>query len=167
MKLLFTCLLATLGLATACGQQNYENTDVQGFAELITDSNVVVLDVRRTDEFAEGHIQGAILIDQGQSDFIEKANQQFNWNGDFIFEPLSEKHTPDIIKRAYVGVWNGQRGVIRQYTPRECLRLMGFPDSFVMLHNDNVMWRQSGNSIVVNVLIALVNELIKTGVFDE
>jgi len=29
------------------------------------------------------------------------------------------------------------------------------------------MWRQSGNSIVVNVLIALVNELIKTGVFDE
>lgn len=73
MKLLFTCLLATLGLATACGQQNYENTDVQGFAELITDSNVVVLDVRRTDEFAEGHIQGAILIDQGQSDFIEKA----------------------------------------------------------------------------------------------
>lgn len=97
----------------------------------------------------------------------QKANQQFNWNGDFIFEPLSEKHTPDILKRAYVGVWNGQRGVIRQYTPRECLRLMGFPDSFVMLHNDNVMWRQSGNSIVVNVLIALVNELIKTGVFDE
>lgn len=97
----------------------------------------------------------------------QKANQQFNWNGDFIFEPLSEKHTPDILKRAYVGVWNGQKGVIRQYTPRECLRLMGFPDSFVMLHNDNVMWRQSGNSIVVNVLIALVNELIKTGVFDE
>lgn len=97
----------------------------------------------------------------------QKANQQFNWNGDFIFEPLSEKHTTDILERAYVGNWNGQRGVIRQYTPRECLRLMGFPDSFVMLHNDNVMWRQSGNSIVVNVLIALVNELIKTGVFDE
>ena len=97
----------------------------------------------------------------------QKANQQFNWNGDFIFEPLSEKHTADILKRAYVGTWNGQEGVIRQYTPRECLRLMGFPDSFVMLHNDNVMWRQSGNSIVVNVLIALVGELIKTGVFDE
>ncbi len=97
----------------------------------------------------------------------QKANQQFNWNGDFIFEPLSSKHTPEILQRAYVGEWNGQKGVIRQYTPRECLRLMGFPDSFVMLHNDNIMWRQSGNSIVVNVLIALVNELIKTGVFDE
>ena len=97
----------------------------------------------------------------------QKANQQFNWNGDFIFEPLSPKHTHEILQRAYIGEWNGQRGVIRQYTPRECLRLMGFSDSFVMLHSDNVMWRQSGNSIVVNVLIAIVKELIKTGVFDK
>lgn len=97
----------------------------------------------------------------------QKANQQFNWNGDFIFEPISKKHTPEILQRAYVGTWNNQQGVIRQYTPRECLRLMGFPEDFVMLHSDIVMWRQSGNSIVVDVLIALVNELLKTGVFDE
>ena len=73
MKKILTCLLATLGLSTACGQQNFENADVQEFAELIADSNVVVLDVRTAAEFAEGHIQGAILIDQGQSDFMEKA----------------------------------------------------------------------------------------------
>ena len=73
MKKLLTCLLATLGVTTACGQQNFENADVQEFAELIADSNVVVLDVRTAAEFAEGHIQRAILIDQGQSDFVEKA----------------------------------------------------------------------------------------------
>ncbi len=74
MKKLLTYLLATLGLTTACGQQNFENADVQGFAELIADTNVVVvLDVRTAAEFAEGHIQRAILIDQGQSDFVEKA----------------------------------------------------------------------------------------------
>ena len=73
MKKILTCLLATLGLTTACGQQNYENTDVLGFAELIADTKVVVLDVRTAAEFAEGHIQRAILIDQGQSDFMEKA----------------------------------------------------------------------------------------------
>ena len=56
MKKLLTCLLATLGLTTACGQQNFENADVQEFAELIADSNVVVLDVRTAAEFAEGHI---------------------------------------------------------------------------------------------------------------
>ena len=53
MKKLLTCLLATLGLTTACGQQNFENAEVQEFAELIADSNVVVLDVRTAAEFAE------------------------------------------------------------------------------------------------------------------
>lgn len=96
----------------------------------------------------------------------QKANQQFNWNGDFIFEPLDDRHTPEILERAYVGEWNGQRGVIRMYTPRECLNLMGFPDDFVMPHNDNVMYRQSGNSIVVNVLMHIVRQLIHTGIFD-
>ena len=73
MKKFLACLLAVLGLNSACGQQNFENTDEQGFAELIADTSVVVLDVRTAAEFAEGHIQGAILIDQGQSDFVEKA----------------------------------------------------------------------------------------------
>lgn len=73
MKKILTCLLAVLGLTTACGQQNYENLDVKGFSELIADTNVVVLDVRTATEFAEGHIQRAVLIDQGQSDFVEKA----------------------------------------------------------------------------------------------
>ena len=73
MKKLLTCLLAVLGLNTACGQQNFENTDVAGFAELVADTSVVVLDVRTASEYAEGHIEGSINIDQGQSDFMEKA----------------------------------------------------------------------------------------------
>ena len=73
MKKYFTCLLATIGLTTACGQANYENADVKGFAELMNDPNVVVLDVRTAEEFKEGHLEGAVNIDQAQSDFIEKA----------------------------------------------------------------------------------------------
>ena len=73
MKKILTCLLTVLGLTSACGQQNFENTDVQGFATLMADSSVVILDVRTAAEFAEGHIPGALLIDQGQSDFMEKA----------------------------------------------------------------------------------------------
>ena len=97
----------------------------------------------------------------------QKANQQFNWNGDFIFEPIEKRHSKEILERAYVGTWSGQQGVVRMYTPRECLRLMGFPDTFVMPHNDNVMWRQSGNSIVVDVLIAIVEKLKYTGIFER
>ena len=83
MKKILTLLLAALGLNTACSQ-NFENMEVKEFAELIADSiachtqtfrseNVVILDVRKADEFAEGHIKGAILIDQFQSDFMEQA----------------------------------------------------------------------------------------------
>ena len=96
----------------------------------------------------------------------QKANQQFNWNGTFIFEPLSDKHTPEILDRAYIGEWKGQRGVCRMFTPRECLRLMGFPDSYKIVVNDHMAWRQSGNSIVVNVLKAMMKEIIKTGVVE-
>ena len=72
MKKVLTLLLAVLGLNTACSQ-TFENYDVKEFAELIADSNVVILDVRKADEFVEGHIKGAILIDQFQSDFVEQA----------------------------------------------------------------------------------------------
>ena len=72
MKKFLTLLLAVLGLNTACSQ-NYENMEVKEFAELIADSNVVILDVRKDNEFAEGHIKGAVLIDQFQSDFVEQA----------------------------------------------------------------------------------------------
>ena len=78
MKKIITCLLAALGLGSACGQQNYENADVKGFSKLIEDQGVVLLDVRTPEEFMEGHIAGAINIDQGQDDFISKAKTTFS-----------------------------------------------------------------------------------------
>ena len=73
MRTIIMCLLAMLGLATACGQKNYEDADVQGFSDLIAKPNVVVLDVRTAAEFEEEHIAGAINIDQGQDGFMERA----------------------------------------------------------------------------------------------
>ena len=72
MKNMIACFLASLGLNAACAQASYENADVKGFMELINYTNVVVLDVRTVDEFKEGHIEGAVNIDQAQSDFTEK-----------------------------------------------------------------------------------------------
>ena len=72
MKKILTCLMAVLGLHSACGQANYENVDVNGFAKQVEAPGTVLLDVRTTSEYAEGHIEGAVLIDQGQSDFMEK-----------------------------------------------------------------------------------------------
>lgn len=73
MKKLITCLLATIGLTTACGQHNYEDVDVQAFKSLAEEQDIILLDVRTAEEYAEGHIEGAINIDQGQNDFMESA----------------------------------------------------------------------------------------------
>ena len=73
MKKILTCLLASLGLTSACGQQDFENRDVRGFSELLEDQNVVVLDVRTAEEFNEGHLANAVNIDVRQEGFVEKA----------------------------------------------------------------------------------------------
>lgn len=51
------------------------------------------------------------------------------------------------------------KGRIRKLTPRECLRLMGFRDDFEIVASDTQMYRQAGNSIVVDVLIALLKQV--------
>jgi DNA (cytosine-5)-methyltransferase 1 len=50
-------------------------------------------------------------------------------------------------------------GRYRKFTPRECLRLMGFGDDFKQVVSDTETYRQSGNSIVVNVLKAILKQL--------
>ena len=52
-----------------------------------------------------------------------------------------------------------KKGKIRKLTPRECLRLMGFPDTFKQVVSDTQLYRQTGNSIVVNIIIALLKEM--------
>ncbi len=52
-------------------------------------------------------------------------------------------------------------GRIRKLTPRECLRLMGFSDDFKIVVPDTPMYQQAGNSIVVDVLIAIMDEVFK------
>ena len=48
---------------------------------------------------------------------------------------------------------------IRKLTPRECLRLMGFDDRFRIAVSDTQMYRQTGNSIVVDVLISILQTI--------
>ena len=45
---------------------------------------------------------------------------------------------------------------IRRLTPRECFRLMDFPDTFKMPCSNSQMYKQAGNSIVVNVLAEIL-----------
>jgi site-specific DNA-cytosine methylase len=53
---------------------------------------------------------------------------------------------------------NGQR--IRRLTPLECMRLQGYPDSFIKPCSDSQTYKQAGNSITVNVMKAIIKNII-------
>lgn len=146
----------------------------------------------------------------GNIAICQKANQQFNWHGDFIFEPefdneafdefifdvkdVEEKYYLSDKVKHYVlaggtknwktsvktdlpiarpllqsmhkmhraGVDNyvtHNKGRIRKLTPRECLRLMGFRDTFNIEVSDTQAYRQAGNSIIVDMLIAVIKQM--------
>ena len=146
----------------------------------------------------------------GDIALCQKANQQFNWHGDFIFKEIKDKlsfneHVFEIknvsdkyylsdkvadyvlkegtkkfktnstetdlsiarpllqsmhkMHRAGVDNYVTHSGRIRKLTPRECLRLMGFRDDFEIVVSDTQMYRQTGNSIVVDVLIAILKQM--------
>ncbi len=132
----------------------------------------------------------------GQIALCQKANQQFNWHGDFVFEPtgrVDEKYflsnkveryvlssgtknfhskpetdlavarpllaTMAKMHRAGVDNYITRKSKIRKLTPRECLRLMGFDDRFKIVVSDTQMYKQAGNSIVVNVFMAILRSM--------
>ena len=49
----------------------------------------------------------------------------------------------------------GGRRIPRRLTPRECARLMGFPESFVIPVSDTQAYRQFGNAVVPDVVAAI------------
>lgn len=48
---------------------------------------------------------------------------------------------------------------LRKLTPRECFRLMGFTDDFKIVVSNTSAYQEAGNSIVVDVLIAILKQL--------
>ncbi len=94
----------------------------------------------------------------------ETANQQDNWIGDFRVEHPQAHHYND--SRIYIGKFdfNDGKGMVdavgRKMTPRECMNLMGFDDTFKIVVSDSIAYRHAGNSIVVPVLKELIKTLI-------
>lgn len=61
----------------------------------------------------------------------------------------------------------GGEDKLRMLTEREALRLMGYSDDFKIVVSRAQMYKQAGNSIVVDVMLAVVKEILKTGVFES
>lgn len=62
---------ATKATAEASATQRFRNIDVAEWEKLRKDASVVVLDVRTAEEFADGHMPGAINLDIRGGKFAE------------------------------------------------------------------------------------------------
>lgn len=49
----------------------------------------------------------------------------------------------------------------RRLTPRECARLMGYPETFKIVCSDTKAYKQFGNSVVVPVVEAIAKQVVK------
>lgn len=91
-------------------------------------------------------------------DTINAFNEQVDTSG--VSPTLTTR--PEGFKTAILPVVNNLR--IRKLTPRECYRLMGFSDQAFDLAQPNQsnssLYHQAGDSIVVNVLMAIFKELL-------
>ncbi len=52
-------------------------------------------------------------------------------------------------------------GKYRKLMPRECARIMGYPDSFKIINNRNQAYKQFGNSVVIDVLQYIAIQIAK------
>jgi DNA (cytosine-5)-methyltransferase 1 len=77
---------------------------------------------------------------------------------DGIARTLSARYYKD---GSEILVPRGSRGRPRRLTPRECARLMGFPDSFKIPVSDTQAYRQFGNSVVVPLVSAIGGEVVR------
>ncbi len=55
----------------------------------------------------------------------------------------------------------------RRLTPRECARLMGFPETFKIVVSDTRAYKQFGNAVVVPVVEAIAKQVICSLQEDE
>lgn len=52
-------------------------------------------------------------------------------------------------------------GKCRKLVPRECARIMGYPDNFKIINNKNQAYKQFGNSVVIDVLQYIAIQIAK------
>ncbi len=136
----------------------YKNEQIQkekgnGFRFDASDGNVIAKTIttragsRMDDNFIIGH--------------IEPWHQRgYVYNENYVSPTIcaTDYKTPKLVGLNYANK-------IRKLTPKECWRLMGFDDEDYekasKVNSNAQLYKQAGNSIVVNVLMAIFNELLK------
>lgn len=101
-----------------------------------------------------------------QKGYLKEENGRFNpVCGNMSFE-VFKFLDPNSISITLTSSDSNRLGVIqnnrpRRITPRECARLQGFPDTFIVNPSDSYAYKQFGNSVSVPVIEALVSDFLE------
>jgi len=80
------------------------------------------------------------------------------FDGDGVARTLSARYHKD---GSEILISQGKKKNPRRLTPRECARLMGYPDTFKITVSDTQAYRQFGNSVAVPAVAALATAVVK------
>ena len=116
--------------------------------------------LKKTYQAAKGNFGNAIVPNKPiQIGIVNKGGQ-----GERIYDPAGHA----ITLSAYGGGAGSKTGlykvgaVIRKLSTRECARLQGFGEDFKIISSQSQAYKQFGNSVAINVLKEILNQLSNT-----
>lgn len=140
--------------------QHRERIFIVGFREPIEYEFPVIKDRKpRLRDILEEKIDSKYTLTEHLWDYLQKYKEKHRRQGngfgfgladlDGVTRTLSARYYKD---GSEILIPQGEGKNPRRLTPRECARLMGFPDSFKIPVSDTQAYRQFGNSVVVPVV---------------
>jgi DNA (cytosine-5)-methyltransferase 1 len=142
-------------------KKGYTECKINGVADFsYPDSKTRRGRVEQSGEVSPTLMAGNNEIYKIEGDIVDAFNQKVLTNG--ISPTVTTR--PEGKKIAILPVVEKYR--IRKLTPLECWRLMGFTDEdfekAAMVNSNSQLYKQAGNSIVKNVLMAIFNKMVVT-----
>lgn len=98
---------------------------------------------------------------------VETVNAYPDGTSRTIKAQYAKTSAANFVREGTYGATGAKKGLrIRKLTPKECWRLMGFSDDAyekaAEVNSKTQLYRQAGNSIVVNVLMEIVKQLMES-----
>lgn len=106
------------------------------------------------------------LNEYKESKPIQIGKVHYGGQGDRIYSPYGHAITLSSHGGGNFSKTGGYyiNGQVRRLSPRECARIMGFPETFIIHEKDVRAYEQFGNSVVIPVLEAIFKNIVKTNV---
>jgi DNA (cytosine-5)-methyltransferase 1 len=127
------------------------------------DRTVDIEDILESKVSDNYHYEGKFLYDKIKNDVV-KSNTAYQWRRKYVRENMSGV-SPTLTANMGTGGHNvpivKTENGIRKLTPRECFRLQGFPDNYVLPDiADSHLYKQAGNSVTVTVIERIAKNMI-------